>query len=137
MSTYNLLNRALLEIAASATMGAAYDSWSDEYCRKEVKEAWRGVGPFRKEPRRKVTVAELQALTETELNMLGFGNWNGHIRLVPLWAFKTIADGETLISIDNTTAVVGQQDNIDTDVRGGCMAYGFAYYTQDKVWWCY
>jgi hypothetical protein len=72
----------------------------------------------------KLTIAELQTIPKPTLYGLGFGNWDSHLVLLPLWAVGAIADGESLVSIMGERVEVGK-DNIDLDTRGGLIAYGF------------
>lgn len=124
-STDEFLQSVLREIATRASMGAAYKTWADEFVRQEVEEAWADIeSPLRRSRNRTVTVLELKAIPVTTLRALGFGNWNSNLTLIPLWAYHYIAEGETLVSISGDTAVTGT-DEIDLDVRGGCVAYGF------------
>lgn len=82
--------------------------------------------PWSVEDQRRVRVEDLQASDCWDLLNIGFGNWDGTIMLLPLWALELMADGERLTSIMGNTAIVGQ-DEIDTDTRGGCLAYGFPH----------
>lgn len=123
------LNSVARSILTAASMGAAYGSWSDAFARKEVAEAWADKpSVMRKERGRRVTVADLSAMDRNALYDLGFANWDGSLVLIPLWAFNYIADGETLTSISGDTAVKGSKE-IDLDVRGGCIAFGFVHST--------
>lgn len=79
---------------------------------------------FEPQTTRHLTVADLSSIPVTDMFKLGFGNWDGKIMLIPLWAFKLIADGEELVSIEGDTVVVGCGE-IDTDTRFGCIAFGF------------
>jgi hypothetical protein len=73
-----------------------------------------------------VTIDQLQDKSNAELLAEGYRWWDGQLMLIPLRLYENIADGETLICIDGTTAVKGK-DNIDLDIRGleGLIAYGF------------
>lgn len=91
----------------------------------EIREVWGDVqSVMRRARNRRVTIAELDALTDDELFALGFGNWDGALRLIPLWAWNYIANGEELTSISDTVKVKGR-DEIDNDVRFGCIAWGW------------
>lgn len=82
--------------------------------------------PWNVQDDRRVRVEDLQDEPCWDLLMLGFGHWDGNIMLLPLWALGLMAPGERLISIMGESAVVGT-DAIDTDTRGGCLAYGFEH----------
>ena len=110
-------------ILSAACEGAAYEGWSDDFARKHLREAWKAEGRSDLWKRR-LTVAELCEVADEKLRGLGFGSWDGALTLIPLWAYNLIADGETLTSISDSTEVVGV-DDIDLDVRFGCIAYGF------------
>lgn len=123
MGTARYLQSVLKHIATRAAMASAYESWEDGYSRVSTRKAWLDT---EHEPwHRRVTVAELQKLPIEDLRMLGFVGWDDKLTCIPLWAFNYIADGETLTCIDGKTAVKGT-DDIDLDVRFGCIAYGFA-----------
>jgi len=66
----------------------------------------------------------LKAIRDTGMTMAVEVTRDGTIRLIPLWAYNYVGDGETLVSIDGSPAVKGK-DEIDLDVRFGCIAYGF------------
>lgn len=122
---YKQLNSILRFIATEAAMGVAYPSWSDEYAREKVREAWTHLpGQQRKPFSSHFTIEQLRSLSEDELNSLGFNLWEAGHRLIPLWAWHYIADGEALLCIDGETKVKGK-DEIDLDQRYGCVAYGF------------
>lgn len=127
-STDAYLRRVLVYFANRAAMTAAYASWADDYSRAEIREAWTDTDrePFG----RRVTVAELIEIPDARLRELGFVSWDGALTVVPLWAFHFIADGEVLTSISGDTGTKGVKDaegreEIDLDVRFGCIAYGF------------
>lgn len=119
------LRNVLCEIACVGAMTAAYPSWTDDFSRKELREVWTDAeAPLRHERRRRVTVADLRTLTDDERYMLGFGQWDETLYVVPLWAYNYIADGEILISILGNEVVKGR-DKIDLDQRFGCIAFGW------------
>jgi len=74
----------------------------------------------------RVTVSDLCDISCQQLLGWGFKNWDGQNMLVPLWALDLLRPGEELICIDGQTVKVGE-DSIDTDTRGGCIAYGFPH----------
>lgn len=74
----------------------------------------------------RVTVSDLCDISCHQLFGWGFNNWNGRTMLVPLWALDLIKTGEELVCIDGRSVKVGY-DTIDTDTRGGCLAYGFEH----------
>jgi hypothetical protein len=71
-----------------------------------------------------LTTEELKQLDADELWDLGFNKFNDSLILIPLWAFNYIKDGEVLYCIDGCKNIKGQ-DDIDLDIRFGCIAYGF------------
>lgn len=124
--TYVKLNNILLELATTAASGCAYKSWSDDFARKECREVWSDENaPLRRKRGVTFTRSEIVAMNQDELNALGFHRWDDSgLRLIPLWAFNYIADGETLRDINGDYAVKGQ-DKINLDHRLGATAYGF------------
>lgn len=61
--------------------------------------------------------------TYDELYHLGFRRWDENLILIPLWIFPFIKDGVKLYCFDGEIVEKGK-DEIDTDTRFGCMAYG-------------
>ena len=43
--------------------------------------------------------------------------------LIPIWLYRCLPNGTKLTSIMGNEKVIGR-DEIDTDIRGGCMAFG-------------
>ena len=119
MNAAERLNSHLLHLASRASQGAAYPTWPDDFARKEVAEVWRN------QPQRwTVSIDDLKALSGETLDRLGFHIWRDDLRLVPLWAFHLLADGEELESIQGDRKIKGV-DEIDLDVRLGAIAWGF------------
>lgn len=120
-TAYAFLLRILLNTVNRAAQGAAYNSWGDDFARKEVREIWAND---RKAEQRHVTVSELLEISDLDRRKIGFASWDGKLTLIPLWAFNYIADGESLKSISGDVKTKGK-DEIDLDTRGGCIAWGF------------
>jgi hypothetical protein len=99
-------------------MVAAYEKWGDDFARSEIAEAWASDDVSR------LSLAEIMSVPDARLMELGFGSWDGELTLIPLWAYPLIADGEILTSISGNRKTKGQ-DEIDLDVRAGCIAWGF------------
>lgn len=124
---YFAINRIRMELATNAAMGSAYEQWSDEYARRSNKTIWKnGTAPLR--PRQSdftITTEQLSTLTPDQLDNLGFARWDDEskLRLIPLYAYNYVADGTVLTSISGDTATKGT-DDIDLDVRAGCIAFG-------------
>lgn len=114
------LQSARAFLATRAAMASCYrKSWGDKYAMKEIQEAWSG-----QDLAGSITVDALCEISDERLDALGFGSWDGALRLIPLWAWNLIADGEMLQSINGSVEVKGT-DEIDLDVRFGCIAHGF------------
>ena len=125
-TTGEYLGYVLQELACAAASGAAYEKWSDEFARDEVREVWHDApAPLRKPRDRRVTILELRELSDRDRQLLGFRKWDENLVTIPLWAFNYIADGEVLTSIQGDTKIKGK-DEIDLDHRGGCIAWGWS-----------
>lgn len=74
----------------------------------------------------KLTVHMLQQTPLSKLYAEGFGNWDGNLILLPLWALAHMAEGEKLVCIDGSQVTVGK-DHIDDETRGGMIAFGFPH----------
>ena len=124
-TTLEFLRSVLCELANIAAETAAYGNWLDDFSRKEIREVWLDEkGPLRKSRGRRVDIQELQLLSRDELYSMGFRNWDGHLILIPLWAYNYLAEGSELEDICGDNVVKGK-DQVDFDIRGGAMAYGF------------
>ena len=123
MSVDDYLTSAMHRILAEAACGAAYPKWTDDFSMKCIGEAWADAG--RSKWGRRVTVAELDAMPDASLRRLGFAPWDDGHWLIPLWAWNYIAEGERLKCIDGDLRTKGGPEEIDLDVRGGCIAWGW------------
>lgn len=123
---YTALISILRDLANKASEGCAYKSWDSDYARKTTEEAWLdNEGIFRRKIGRRFTFEKISLLNEQELHALGFFKWDeAGLRLVPLWVYNYIADGEEFICINGKRHIKGT-DNINLDTRMGAIAYGF------------
>ena len=96
-----------------------YTSWSDEFCRKEVRQA---TMDFVSELRKHI---DFSKLTREEAVALRFGQWGegGDLYLIPLYLLPIVPVGTELTCISGKT-VVYDGTNIDNDIRFGCIAWG-------------
>ncbi len=97
-------------------MAFEYDSWSDDFKLKEIRE---GYDKYREELN-----IDFTNFSKDELLEIGFNMWDEKLILMPLWAFHICNDGAILTSISGDEKVKGK-DEIDTDIRFGCIACGF------------
>lgn len=104
-------------VVNNVAMTKHYKGWSDEFSRKENAKALYKL-------QEKFEGFDFFACSREELFELGFGTWdNNGLMLIPLYLYDAIPDGTVLKSIMGETAVKGT-DEIDLDVRFGCIAYG-------------
>lgn len=68
---------------------------------------------------------------EETCKKLGFGNWKDGIKLIPLYLLPIIPIGTELISIMGNS-IQFDGNNIDTDTRGGLLAYGIKVKKKSK-----
>lgn len=96
-----------------------YESWSDEFSRKEIKEASQ---KFVEEIRKYI---DWDNLTEEDCKELRFCKWDEEsgIYLIPLYLFPIIPIGLKVYSISGNE-IVNDGTNLDNDIRFGCIAYG-------------
>jgi len=92
-----------------------------EYSYEEIKEEHSKI-----KETLKAIIGDITELSVDELKELGFKKWEeeSELYLIPLWAFDLIPDGTVLESISGERAIKGK-DEIDLDVRIGCIAWGF------------
>lgn len=114
-----MIRQALLR----ATGEANQYGWSDEAIRAQLFHTASKLQAY------KVDVTKLSL---SEVNELDFGNWDGKLRLVPLWLFPYLAEGQRLTSIngEEKTVNLSYRDRnspsyIDNDHRFGSVAWGF------------
>lgn len=97
-----------------------YSSWSDEFCRKEIKEAHdKLVEELKKH-------IDFKIITRKEAVELRFGRWSDdtpNLYLIPLWLLPVIPVGTELTSISGEK-IIYNGSNVDNDIRFGCIAYG-------------
>ena len=97
-----------------------YTTWSDECCRKYVKEV---TDEFLAELE---TYIDWNHLTRDEAYELRFKLWREDqpdLYLVPLYILPILPIGTELTCI-NGDKVVYDGSNVDNDIRYGCIAYG-------------
>lgn len=123
-SVFNKLNSLLLSFASEAAQASAYTKWDDAFSRRTIRDIWAdNEAPLRKKTGWKFTTEDLRTMSIDQLNTLGFRNWDDSgLRLIPLWAWNYIADGEELICIDGEKKP--KDNTIDLDERYGCIAWG-------------
>ena len=93
------------------------DSWSVDFCIKEVKEAEGRVI----EQIGKVHPADL---TSDQMKDLGFGKWSDKSTawLIPLWLYPFLEDEMAIEHLDGKKEILKKAD-MDTDNRCGFLAY--------------
>lgn len=95
-------------------------NWSDEFCRKEIKET---TEKFLDELKKHI---DWDNLTVEEARELRFMQWDEDmpdLYLIPLWLLPILPIGMEVTSIDGTK-IINNGTNIDNDIRFGCIAYG-------------
>jgi hypothetical protein len=98
---------------------SSYDSWSDEFCRKQVKELYvKLVDKFQD--------VDFTEFTAEELKQLDFQFWDENIILMPVWALDCLLDGTKVVSIDGQEITFDKSKGLDKDTRFGCTAYGLS-----------
>ena len=100
-----------------------YDSWSDEFCRRELKESFKN---FYENENVKKTFS-LENLTVERAKVIGFKQWNdsSEILLCPLWYCGFIKDGTKIHTISGSEYYDSKKT--DKDIRLGCVAFGFKF----------
>ena len=94
-------------------------SWSDGYCRKEIKDSHdRFIDELKKH-------IDFQHLTREEARELRFMRWDDEsdLYLIPLWLLPVVPIGTELTCISGDK-IIYDGINVDNDIRFGCIAYG-------------
>lgn len=98
-----------------------YKTWGAEFKEKELEKAFER---FYNSAKKNLDL-DLDRLTVEQLRELRFCKWDddSDLWLIPLWFVPLLPVGIELTSIGgNKVTYTG--DNIDLDVRFGCIAYG-------------
>jgi hypothetical protein len=104
-------------ILSEVAQGKAYEKhWSDDFALKVAREA---LEKFQEKAKK----VDILSLSKEELFTLGFANWKDSLLLIPLYLLPCLPKGTKVESIAGGKAVLGV-DDIDNDVRAGCIAYG-------------
>lgn len=97
-----------------------YESWSDEFCRKENEV---NTGIFLKELNEYINWDTLTREEARELRFIVYSDDMPNLFLIPLYILPILPIGTELISI-NGKRIIYDGTNIDKDTRFGCIAYG-------------
>jgi hypothetical protein len=96
-------------------------SWSDEFCRKELKKCQEQLYEY-------FTEIDYTEFTPTELKKLGFNMWDDEeedvLYLAPIWVVDTIKQGSLLHTISGDPITVGMEE-LSKESRNGASAFGF------------
>jgi len=111
-----IINNYKNHIINKTAMSFEYESWSDDFRLSEIRDAYNTFTDDND--------VDWRLFTKDELVSLGFSAWDEDLILVPLWAYQICKDGVELTSFYGEKVVKGK-DMIDTDVRFGCIAFGF------------
>lgn len=140
-------------LANRVSESTTYDSWSDSFCRKDVKDA---MNVFLNELKKHI---DWDNLTDEDCNAMRFGRWQNKedveeeisyltkklkdgkltiqeyekkveeqrntigVRLIPLYLLPILPEGTKLYSIFGKE-IIYDGNNVDKDIRFGCLAYG-------------
>jgi len=80
----------------------------------------------------RISVRDICLLDSQTLGNFGFMVWERNLLLFPVWAIGLLANGEELVSIRGTSAVIGR-DDINCDTRVGVLSYGCYYPYKEKL----
>lgn len=96
-----------------------YNTWSDEYCRRQIKES---ADKFYQALSKCI---DFNNLTAEEAKSLRFKKWDDEsgLYLFPLWLVPIIPKEMELTTIDGDK-VIYDGSNVDLDIRFGCTAFG-------------
>lgn len=119
MTTFEICNKVLLNIATKAAETFTYKTWSDEFCRTEMQHtvdmihASKGFEPI-----------DPYDLTIDEMKTLGFRRWSddSDLMLIPLWLVDFMKHGIEVECIDGVRYYF--DETTDRDHRYGCIAFG-------------
>jgi len=121
MTTYEKCKGIRRIIINRAAEIMAYDSWSNDFCAKKIKEI---PSVLKDENGNLINDIQPSDLTEEEMKDLGFGKFSEESQdmLIPLWLFPFLAEEITTQCIDGSIKI--KKSEMDNDNRFGCLAYG-------------
>ena len=98
---------------------SSYEKWSDEFCRKEIKDLYNKLI-------KEFDNVDFTQFTLDELKEFDFKMWDENTILMPVWAIDCLPDGAIVTSIDGDEITFNKSKGLDKDERFGCTAYGFS-----------
>lgn len=105
-------------VNTSSEIVAYKESWSDEFCRKEINKCYEALmSEFKK--------VDFTKFTESELKELDFKYWDDDLILMPMWVIDCLKPGIDVYSINNMVINIKKNDKLSKDTRFGSTAYGF------------
>lgn len=111
------IKNCLLTYANAVATTVQYESWSDAFCRSELKITNQKIIDIVKDQ------LDWKHLEKSEALDLGFVRWDEDLYLIPLWLLPVLPIGTKLVCISGNE-IVYNGENIDKDIRFGCLAYG-------------
>lgn len=99
-------------------------NWSAEYKQKQLQEFFETFykSLYKKENISLIDLSEMSVETARELRFKKWSN-DSNLYLIPLWFKPLIPVGTELTCIDGEK-IIYDGNNIDDDIRCGCLAYG-------------
>jgi hypothetical protein len=123
MNAYEKLDGYKTQMAQAA--GKLYPRWGADFFKKELMESIAKL----KIPEGEIDFTEL---TEQEMRLLGFKDWNEHHLLIPIWLFRLLPDSLELFSpLSYSFKTAGTADD---DIRFGCVAYSLKCNPNGRKW---
>lgn len=97
-----------------------YESWSNEFCRKENEV---NTHIFLKELNEYINWDTLTREEARELRFVVYSDDTPNLFLIPLYILPILPIGTELVSI-NGNRIIYDGSNVDKDTRYGCLAFG-------------
>lgn len=97
-----------------------YESWSNEFCRKENEV---NTHMFLEELNEHINWDTLTREEARELRFVVYSDDTPNLFLIPLYIVPILPIGTELVSI-NGNRIIYDGSNVDKDTRYGCLAFG-------------
>ena len=97
-----------------------YESWSNEFCRKENEV---NTHMFLEELNEHINWDTLTREEARELRFVVYSDDTPNLFLIPLYILPILPIGTELVSI-NGSRIIYDGSNVDKDTRYGCLAFG-------------
>lgn len=108
-------------LSTTVTDIVSFNSWSDEFSRKELKRIYELLI-------KEFKFIDFGLFSESELEKLDFKWFDDDLMCMPTWVLDCLPPGIKVYSINNKEIIIKEDDKLSKDSRYGISTYGFKRY---------